>query len=52
MAAVDGSSDVYTAALSITRKYQTLNEATHELLRENEEARLPQYSANEDDMIR
>ena len=33
------------AALSTTRKYQTLNEATHELLRENEEARLPQSLA-------
>jgi hypothetical protein len=40
---------MYTAALSTTRRYQTLNGATHELLRENEEARLPQYSANEDD---
>ena len=41
--------DVYTAALSTTRRYQTPNGATHELLLENEEARLPQFSANEDD---
>ena len=41
--------DVYTAALSTTRRYQTLNEAIHELLRENKEARLLQSSANEDD---
>ena len=49
LAAVDGGSDVYTAALSTTGRDQTLNEATHELLRENEEARLPQSLANEDD---
>jgi len=49
LAAVDGGSDAYTAALSTTRKYQTLNEATHELLCENEEARLPQSLATEDD---
>ena len=51
LAAVDGGSDVYTAGLSTTRRTKRENEATHELLRENEEARLPQSSANEDDMI-
>ena len=49
MTAVEGGSDVYTAALSTTRRYQTLNEAIHELLRENKVARLLQSSANEDD---
>ena len=54
LAAVDGGSDVYTAGLSTTRRTKRENEATHELLRENEEARLPQSFqslANEDDMI-
>lgn len=51
LAAVDGGSEVYTAGLSSTRRTKRENEATHELLRENEEARLPQSSANEDDMI-
>jgi hypothetical protein len=51
LAAVDSGSDVFTAALSTTRRYRKLNEATHELLRENEEASLPQSSANEDDTI-
>ena len=41
LAAVEGGSDAYTAALCTTRRYQTPNGATHELLLENEEARLP-----------